>query len=220
MKKFFTRVMRALRIFAWYLGGQKDHCSNSINVPVAGYIASNSSIRFAERVNLDEGVLILSGAQLICSGMPPYLDGLGRISIGPRSVVRENAFLQTYGGLIKIGSDCTINPFCILQGNGGIHIGNNVLIAAHVQIFSANHVFSEINQNIRTQGETAKGVKIGNDVWIGGGVIILDGVTIGDGAVIAAGAVVNTNVPSLAVYAGIPARLIKMRGSQNEGEIK
>jgi acetyltransferase-like isoleucine patch superfamily enzyme len=57
----------------------------------------------------------------------------------------------------------------------------------------------------------------GNDIWIGRGVwlgsnaVILGPCKIGDHAVVAAGAVVvpGTEIPSLAIAAGIPAKIIK-----------
>lgn len=52
---------------------------------------------------------------------------------------------------------------------------------------------------------------IGNDVWIGSRAIILQGVHIGTGAVVGAGAVVTKEVPSYAVVAGCPAKIIKYR---------
>lgn len=58
--------------------------------------------------------------------------------------------------------------------------------------------------------------EIGNDVWIGARVTLLGGVTIGDGAVIAAGAVVTKDVPSYAIVAGVPAKIIKYRFDDEE----
>ena len=52
---------------------------------------------------------------------------------------------------------------------------------------------------------------IANDVWIGDRVIIKQGVSIGNGAVVGAGAVVTKDVPSYAVVAGVPAKVIKYR---------
>ena len=53
--------------------------------------------------------------------------------------------------------------------------------------------------------------KIGNDVWIGSDVRIMDGIEIGDGAVIASGAIVTNNVSPYAIVGGVPAKLIRMR---------
>ncbi len=58
-------------------------------------------------------------------------------------------------------------------------------------------------------------VVAGNDVWIGDRVLIKGGVRIGDGAVIGMGAVVTKDVPPYAVVGGVPARIIKMRFSEN-----
>ncbi|WP_417808819.1 acyltransferase [Thioclava sp.] len=204
----------ALRL-AWYLGGQKEHRTSRFTVPPGGFISDEAVLVFPDNIALGENVMLLSGVRLICAGMPPYVEAAGRIEIGAGSLVREGAILQSYGGDIVIGAKSAINPYCILQGNGGISIGNSTLIAAGVKIFSANHIYSNESSLIQTQGETCKGIRIGNDVWIGGGCIILDGVTIGDGAVIAAGAVVTHDVPAKAVMAGVPAKFIKYRGVAN-----
>lgn len=201
----------ALRL-AWYLGGQKEHRPSAFVVPAGAFISEEATIIFPNNLTLGKNVLLQPGARLVCAGMPPYLAPSGTIEIGAGSLIREGAILQTYGGQIKIGTNSAVNAYSVLQGNGGIIIGNNTLIAAHVMIFSANHVFSDAAKTIQTQGETKKGVTIGNDVWIGAGSIILDGVTISDGAVVAAGAVCNSDIPAGAVVAGVPAKIIKYRG--------
>lgn len=57
---------------------------------------------------------------------------------------------------------------------------------------------------------------IENDVWIASHVTVLQGVRVGNGAVVAAGAVVTRDVPSYAIVAGVPARVIRHRFSPEE----
>ncbi|PUA26810.1 MAG: chloramphenicol acetyltransferase [Cellvibrio sp. 79] len=57
---------------------------------------------------------------------------------------------------------------------------------------------------------------VGNDVWFGKGALIMPGVNIGNGAVIASHAVVTKNVPDYAIVAGNPARIVRMRYSDED----
>lgn len=107
----------------------------------------------------------------------------------------------------------------MLYGHGGLTIGNDVLIATHVVIIPANHVFERRDVTISAQGERRQGVTIEDDVWVAAHATILDGVRIGRGAVIAAGAVVNADVAPYAVVAGVPAKTIRYRGQQSVASI-
>ena len=92
-----------------------------------------------------------------------------------------------------------------------VTIGSNVSIAPNVVIVGMNHVFSNLDDTIKSQGSTSKGIIFEDDVWIATNVSILDGITIGKGTVIAAGAVVNKDVPPYSVMAGVPAKVVKQR---------
>jgi acetyltransferase-like isoleucine patch superfamily enzyme len=59
---------------------------------------------------------------------------------------------------------------------------------------------------------------IGHDVWIGFGAFIASGVRIGHGAVVAAGAVVTKDVAPYSVVGGVPAKVIRMRFSDDTVE--
>ncbi|HMO34365.1 MAG TPA: DapH/DapD/GlmU-related protein [Lacibacter sp.] len=136
----------------------------------------------------------------------------GDIIIGDNNEILTGCLIMTYGGTVRIGSQCSINPYTIVYGHGaGTVIGNNVLIAGHCMIIPANHVISRTDIPIRQQGVSSKGIIIEDDVWIGSGCRILDGVTIGRGAVVAAGSVVNKSVEPYSIVAGVPAKLIKKR---------
>ncbi|MBN2117167.1 MAG: acyltransferase [Anaerolineales bacterium] len=110
-----------------------------------------------------------------------------------------------------MGKKCTINPFVVIYGHGGVTIGDDVHIAAQTVIVSANHSFDLLDVPISQQSETRRGIHIESNVWIGSGARILDGVSIGAGTVIASGSVVTKDLPGQVVAAGVPARVIKNR---------
>ncbi len=114
-------------------------------------------------------------------------------------------FNSDYGQNIKVGKNVFINSGCCFQDQGGIEIGDNVLIGQQVVIATINH---DLTPSKRANMFPAP-VKIGNCVWIGAHATILSGVTIGDNAVIAAGAVVTKDVPANVIVGGVPAKIIK-----------
>lgn len=114
-------------------------------------------------------------------------------------------FYTDCGVNITVGKNVFINAACKFQDQGGIVVGDNVLIGHSVIIATLNHDFEPANR----MAMQAKKVKIGNDVWIGSGSIILPGITINNGAIIGAGSVVTRDVPQNAIVAGNPAKIIK-----------
>lgn len=121
------------------------------------------------------------------------------------------AYIAPWGGTIDIGARTFIGPYTVIYGHGGVVIGADVLIAAHVTVIPANHVFTASDRPIAQQGFTALGIVIEDNVWIGTGARILDGVRIGAGAIVAAGAVVTKSVPANAIVGGVPASVIRYR---------
>lgn len=125
-------------------------------------------------------------------------------------------FLCDYGRNIHIGDNVSLNMNCTLVDCNRIDIGNNVLIASNVQIYTATHpveIVDRLTPNWTPDSARyfcrtyALPVKIGNNCWIGGGVIILPNVTIGDGTVVGAGSVVTKNLPANVVAVGNPCRV-------------
>lgn len=126
----------------------------------------------------------------------------------------------------SIGTNVSINMNCTFVDCNKIEIGDNVLIASNVQIYTATHPV-ELADRLTPNWNPESGeyfcrtyalpVKIGNGCWIGGGAIILPGVTIGDGTVIGAGSVVTKDIPANCVAIGNPCRVIrKINGETNE----
>jgi acetyltransferase-like isoleucine patch superfamily enzyme len=143
----------------------------------------------------------------------------GSVSIGAHNTIRDGVILDAQKGSIVVGDNVSFNDYTIVLGHGGVHIGNDVRIAAQVLITSFEHNFDDPTQPIRLQGNTNKTVIIEDDVWIGAGAKILAGAHISHGCVIGANAVVKGETVPFGVYGGIPARLLKMRGNQKASSI-
>ena len=114
-------------------------------------------------------------------------------------------FYTDCGKNTHLGKRVFVNSSCQFQDQGGIWIGDDVLIGPQTVIATLNHAADPEDRG----SMWAKPVHIGNKVWIGAHVTILPGVTIGEGAIIAAGAVVTKNVPPRTIVGGVPAKVIK-----------
>src|SRR6266581_21133 len=136
----------------------------------------------------------------------------GRVLLGDRVVIRAGALLLPSSGSITIGHTSSINQYTVINGYGGVEIGNSVLVAAFVSLFASNHNFADPQVPIIEQGMSSRGgITIEDNVWIGTHATILDGVTIGSGSVVGAGTVVTKDVPPFSVVAGVPGRVVRQR---------
>lgn len=121
-----------------------------------------------------------------------------------------------YGINIHVGSRVIINMNCTFVDNNRIDIGDGVLIASDVHIYTAEHA-TKVAERMKSDWvkghsfcrTSSRPVKIEDYVWIGGGVTILPGVTIGKRSVIGAGSVVCRSIPADCVAVGNPCRVIK-----------
>ena len=105
----------------------------------------------------------------------------------------------------------TVGSFCSVAANVMVYLGGN-----HRMDFVTTFPFLDSwPKHQHKYLSTGKGsVHIGNDVWLGDQCTILSGITIGHGAVIATRAVVTKDVPPYAIVAGNPARVKKLRISE------
>lgn len=105
----------------------------------------------------------------------------------------------------KVGEGCWIGAFTVIDGSGGLTIGDGVDVSAGVHIYTHNTVRRCVSGRAYPQVDRAP-TTIGDRVFLGANAVVLMGVTIGEEAVVAAGAVVSSDVPPRTIVAGVPAR--------------
>lgn len=123
----------------------------------------------------------------------------------PASFALFPPFSTNCGKNITIRENVFINSGCCFQDQGGITLGNDVLIGPNVVLATLNHDYESINRETVLPAP----ITIEDNVWIGANATILPGVIIGKNAVVAAGAVVNKDVPPNTVVGGVPAKVLK-----------
>ncbi|MEM8677534.1 MAG: sugar O-acetyltransferase [Cyanobacteria bacterium P01_G01_bin.67] len=127
-------------------------------------------------------------------------------AIGSNFTIRP-PFYCDYGCHISAGDNLYINYDCTILDCNRVQLGNNVLLAPKVQIYTAYH---PTNPELRLSGkEFAASVTIGDNVWLGGGVIVCPEVNIGSNVTIGAGSVVTKDIPDNVIAVGNPCRVIK-----------
>ena len=112
-----------------------------------------------------------------------------------------------YGTNIEVGENFFANYNLTILDVAKVTIGDNVMLAPNVAIYTAGHPIHHIPRN---RGyEYGIEVSIGDNVWIGGNSVILPGVHIGNNTVIGGGSVVTKDIPDNVVAAGNPCRVIR-----------
>lgn len=126
--------------------------------------------------------------------------------------VGENAHIEApfhcdYGKNIEVGKNFFVNYNCTILDVGKVVIGDNVMFAPNVSIYTAGHPVHPDSRN--TGYEYGIAITIGDNVWIGGNVIINPGVTIGNNVVIGAGSIVTKDIPDNVIAVGSPCKVIR-----------
>src|SRR6266700_3332045 len=122
------------------------------------------------RLNMVSGVQIDRSTYIARSAMIQIdTDGCvlgGRVLVSGGVTISDGVIIAPYGGIIEIGANAYVGPYCVLYGHGGLAIGRNTMIVAHTIILPANHGLTRVDRPMNSQGLTKKGIAIGEDVWI------------------------------------------------------
>ena len=109
-------------------------------------------------------------------------------------------------GKPSIGENCWIGPFTIIDGSGGLQIGNSCTISAGAHIYTHDNLKATLNP--AATGIERSPVIIGDNCYIGPHSIVSRGVVLGDCCVVAANSLVNKSFESFSIVGGNPARLL------------
>jgi len=131
------------------------------------------------------------------------------VEIAKPAYIYRNVLLL---GKVSIGRGSSISNNTSINGaTAGIQIGEQVMIAPGCCLVAFDHGIALTGVPMIQQAILESPITIGDDVWIGANCTITRGVSIGQGAVIGANSVVTESVPPKAIFAGVPARLIRFR---------
>lgn len=169
-----------------------------------------SSIIHGSKFQYESPLTIGDGVKIDCLGLNGIKFG-HNVNIPDGSVIRCSGVISQLGVGLKVGNNTGLGHNTFINAQGGIEIGDDVIVGPNTSFLAENHLFSKSDILIRKQGVSRQGIVIGSNTWIGANVTILDGVTIGEGVIVGAGSLVSKSIPSGAIAVGVPCKVIRQR---------
>lgn len=125
------------------------------------------------------------------------------LGFGEGSSIYHNSYVY---GDVKVGKQTWIGPFTLLDGSGGLEVGDYCSIGSGVHIYTHDAVMWALSGGKASYERAA--IRIGNCCYIGANAILTKGVQIGDHCLIGAGAFVNKSLAPFSIGVGVPCRVI------------
>lgn len=136
------------------------------------------------------------------------------LGFGEGTSIYESSYLY---GDVSVGANTWIGPFTLLDGTGGLRIGDFCSISAGVHIYTHDTVAWALTGG--KQRAVRSRVSIGDNTYIGSQSVVARGVSIGDHCVIGANSFVNRPIPAFSVAIGSPCRVIGTVEIAEDGEV-
>jgi acetyltransferase-like isoleucine patch superfamily enzyme len=150
-------------------------------------IDGHVSLRAIEIPRRSRGITLYDGAALDRGVTLLAVSDDARIVIGRRCYLNRHTMIDA-NGLVEIGDDVMIGPFC--------YITDHDHAVARAAAPAAGALFTDPT-------------RIGSRAWLGAHVSVLKGITIGEGTVVGAGSVVTRSLPAGVIAVGNPARVLR-----------
>lgn len=147
------------------------------------------------RVTIGDYCSIGQGVKFVCDG--------GDVTLGDWTTLHDRCLVLSGKGL-HVGQHAWFGQHCVLDGTGGLTVGNGVRVGMYSQIWS--HVAA----GEQIEGCTLFGTRpvvIEDDVWLVGSCIVASGVTVGRRTVALIASNITKSWPENSVLAGSPAML-------------
>jgi len=166
----------------------------------------NAVLRITKRKKRYPGLTFGSFIQIL---------GLDGVSIGEGTLISDGAWLNicspATGSTIGVGQCVQVGRYSMLNSGGILTLGDYCLLGPSVVISNSNHITDDVllpymDQGARLGGKTV----IGDNCWIAANACVLGTLDIGRGSVVGAGSVVTRNVPSFAMVAGNPGKVVRL----------
>ena len=144
------------------------------------------------------------------NGLPPWNE------LSNETLPTLNAFNIFRGKqFVILGEDVWIGYYTLIDGSGGLEIGNKVSISSGVHIYthdSSKFRAYDLDKDPKNGSHIRRSpVKIGNNVQIGANSIITKGVTIGNNVIIGALTLINRDIPDNSFVTGNPMLIQKLK---------
>ncbi|WP_179275368.1 glycosyltransferase [Rhodococcus sp. RS1C4] len=178
--------------------------------PAVHFRGRGVRVKNAAKLQVGSGVVFGDGVSIDAHSAHGIIFG-DSVTVGRGSSINGSGVISEPGVGVSIGKGTAVGMYNVIWGQGGVTIGENVLIGPHVSIFSEDHGSADTTVAMNRQGYLRAPTVIGADTWLGAGCVVTRGVTIGEGAIIGAGSVVTKDVGAYEIHGGVPAKFIKSR---------
>jgi len=144
-----------------------------------------------------------------------------RLEIGKNCRIKNTSFrLEDSNSIIKFGKFSTIESGNISATESKkIIVGKNCMFSNNISILTSDS-HSILDAASKKRLNPAGDIIIDSHVWINRNTSILKNVSVGCSSIISTGSIVTKNVPSNAIVAGVPAKVIKTNVSWSRQLIK
>ena len=181
-----------------YYKSRLKSCGKELRIDVGVHLHGVSNISFGDNVWIDKNVIIIAG-KTVDNKNKKYI---------------KNSFFKGLEGEVRVGSYSHIGIGTIIQGHGGVYLGDCFTSSTGCKIYSLSNDPQRCKHGtISGRGEIfyiETPVSTGNNVWLGISVIVV-GNHIGENSFIMPQSIVTRRIDPHSIANGNPAKKIRER---------